>query len=297
MPEVSEMLAGPRWMQPEDPVKWLAKGYEMGEERRQFDIYQQRLKEIDALTKRAKDQEYELNSINLKNKILDREQMIASDGAYSKIAKIFSDHKIAGIAGTDSSEGRIHSAIANDPSFYRHPGAKNLLDEMELSRSAREKASQREADALYRDSIVAMQQEGLTARKQMDVESRKDIAETRSQADIEKAQIAAKAKVDVATIAASKWKDHSRFAAFKDASKSIALSIDPAKEPEKWADAIGKAYNEILPSGEPNAWDSTPATGTLAPIEPMPKSRAEFDAIPSGAWYINPADGKRYRKK
>lgn len=281
MPELSEMFAnpGPRWMQgpPNETAKWLEKGYEMGEERRQFDIYQQRLQDLDALNKRAKDQDYELQAIVLKNKIYERDQMIASEGAFVNLSKIFAEQKLAGIAGTDAAQGRIRSAMANNPSAYRHPGMKDLLADIELSAKDYTQAEEhRLRDVAYMERVVA-QQTGQNQRKRWDVESREYVADTRSDAQIESAHIKAEADVHKATISAEKWKDHSRFAAFKDASAAIKLQIDPVKEPEKYAEAVRGIYNKLLPSGEPNAWDAGPA----APLSPIP-APSKFEWTPDG---------------
>lgn len=301
MPEFIDLRGEPSWMRDinkDRQTQMFQMGYQGAQRQRELDEEKRQFDAMLPLNQKLKEQELAINSINITNALRNQQEKIASEKAFSKLAELMASHKLAGIAGTDASEARLWQTIANNPEFYVHDKARDFLMEMRASKTSREKADQLEESAINRAAIVAEQQEAQTLRKKMEIEGRKDVAETRSQADIDKANIAAKAKVDVATIAASKWKDHSRFAAFKDASKSIALSIDPAKEPEKWADAIGKAYNEILPSGEPNAWDSVPsATPALAPIDPMPKSRAEMDAIPSGTWYINPADGKRYRKK
>ena len=52
-----------------------------------------------------------------------------------------------------------------------------------------------------------------------------------------------------------------------------------------------------LAPGLPN-FTQTPTNAPTASAGPVtPKSQDEFDALPSGALYINPADGKQFRKK
>lgn len=139
---------------------------------------------------------------------------------------------------------------------------------------SREKADQLEESAINRAAIVAEQQTGQTLRKQMDVEGRKDVAETRTQADIDKANITAKAKVDAAMIAADKWKDHSRFAAFKEKAKQLAIE---ETDPVKYSAAVKALYESLLPSGEPNTWDSDAST----PL-PAPPATSRFRWTPEG---------------
>jgi hypothetical protein len=238
----------------------------------EFDVEQQRMAILDAARIKAVDQQLELGKITIKNHLLVQEEKIKADRAMSKVADLFGQHQLAGIAGTDASEARIWSTISNNPEFWVHPGAHEFSAKMGLARQAREKASQFEDQEMLRLAQI----EALNARKTAELESKEKIAQGRSATDLEKARIAAEAKVKAAMLAAEKWKDHSRFAAFKDASKAISISIDPSTEPEKWSEAIRKAYNETLPRGEPNAWDTVPGATPAAPSLPA------FDWTPEG---------------
>ena len=271
----------PSWLQadaPSEPWKALLAGVQAGsgiasninqnraiaQRRYEFDAEQARLSQLDAVRQTVIDQQLELGRINIKNNIIAQEEKIRADRAISGAAKLFGEHQLAGIAGTDASEARIWSYISNNPEFYIHPGAKDFEAKVGLARQARERASQYENEML----VKLAQQEALTERTAMNVVGRQDVADTRAVTELEKANIAAKAKVDAALVAASKWKDHSRFAAFKDASAAIKLQIDPVKDPDNYAKAVQDIYNKLLPSGEPNAWDT--GGGTIpVPVKPM----------------------------
>jgi hypothetical protein len=78
-------------------------------------------------------------------------------------------------------------------------------------------------------------------------------------------------------------------------------------DPAKWESVpippdVQKPKEQRSPAGKPQPKQEpkpSPATPTAAAGqgEPaQPRTQADFDALPKGAVYINPADGKRYRK-
>jgi hypothetical protein len=79
---------------------------------------------------------------------------------------------------------------------------------------------------------------------------------------------------------------------------SPAPSLSPGTSQIIWTDTSGK------PTAPPSPSQIASATKDLPPVRPpsapppaQPQTQQEFDALPKGALYINPADGKLYQKK
>jgi hypothetical protein len=277
----------------------------LAEEQRQFN-------EIQPLRTKLAEQQFELGKIKLKDEVKKQQDLIDSERAFTKVGELFSRHQALGIAGSDGSEAALGYAVANNPTFYMHPGAKDLMGQMFLARKSRDIADQREADATARAEQIQMQQAAQTERAKLVAESRTDVANIRSDAQVEAANIRAEASAR----SLLNTKEFQTFMARKqaivsDVTMSLDKKFDAIKALEEQYNVTHKTDEGTHTTGSAPAVVPVPVTragseirpdaATAAPsavaADPMPKSQAEFDAIPSGTWFINPADGKRMRKK
>jgi len=277
---------------------------QLAEEQRQFN-------EIQPLRTKLAEQQFELGRIKLKDEVKKQQDLIDSERAFTKVGELFSRHQALGIAGSDGSEAALGYAVANNPTFYMHPGAKDLMGQMFLARKSRDVAEQREIDATARAEYMQAQQALITERKAMEVGGREKVARIRTEADLQEALIKAEAS-------ARSLLNTKEFQTFMLRKQSIANDPSlPLDKKFEAADQLEKDYHIVrktdagavltdsvpvpVPVAAPVTRVGPEIRPDVAPVavaaDPMPKSQAEFDAIPSGAWFINPADGKRMRKK
>jgi len=90
----------------------------------------------------------------------------------------------------------------------------------------------------------------------------------------------------------------SMFAALKDTDMDTGKASDRMKRAEEMVDAL-RGKDTASRGGVKVGGEKTEAKveTKAAPKEASkPKSKAEYDALPSGALYVNPKDGKTYRK-
>lgn len=272
----------PPWLisSPDEPAKYLLHGAQVGsqiganwqrgqalaEQRRQFNVEQQRLAELDAGIKRVQDQNLELGRLHINTEIRKRQEQVDSEKAYSKVSQLWSEHSLAGIAGTDASEARIWSTIANNTSFYLHPGSKDFLAKMALSRTAREKTDQHEQDVLFRTGVEEIKEEGRNERAALAADSRENVADIRSEAQVEAASIRAEASAR----SLLNTKEFQTFMARKQAIVSdISLSL-PKKYNE--IEALEREYGVV------HKTDAGGATQSVAPVPDVPR----FQWTPTG---------------
>jgi hypothetical protein len=300
----------PSWLQadaPSEPFKALLAGVQAGsgiaanrnqananaERAREFDIQAERQMRMDVLAQTLQEQHMRLNEIHITNEIRSRQEQIDSERAYTDVASLYSRHQALGIAGTDGSEAAIGYKIANSPSFYLHPGSKSLLADMLMSRKTRDVATQKELDAAAYQQRIETQQAGLADRTEMLVEGRQNVEDKRSETQLKAAFIRAEASAR----SILNTKEFQSYMLRKNAIQNdIRLSLDRKFEE---ADKLDKEYGIVPKTDAGNPVDQPAvAPAPLAPAgDPMPRSQEEFDALPSGTWFINPADGRRMKKK
>ena len=92
--------------------------------------------------------------------------------------------------------------------------------------------------------------------------------------------------------------------------QAVIANLDPAQGDERFIENMNKAklhylnwrqtLTGVIPgAGGPSQAGASSRLNTLAPADTgptIPQTQADFDALPSGAIYIDPDDGKHYRK-
>jgi len=291
MPELSEMFAspGPRWMRDpnaDKPVEWFARGMQLTQQQQQIDQQSALLQ----LRQTLGQQEAQINSIKIANELRSRQEQIDAERAFAKVMSTASRYEQNGLGGSTEMQAAIHRILADNPAAALHPGMRDFQSRFEISVRQNELAEEK----------TQAQMDKLAATAELEkakIEGRQTAVETKTEADIDRERIRAKAKVDAALVSASKWKDHSKFAAFKSASDAITKVINPATKPEEWAQAITEAYNQALPIGEQNApsVEGVPATdqSMVNIISPDGKrsgktSREKLDSALRQGWKLAP---------
>lgn len=308
----------PSWLQaeaPSEPFKALLAGVQAGstikannlraaalaEEQRQFN-------EIQPLRNKLAQQQFEIGRIHLENEVKKQQDQIDSERAFTKVSDLFSRHQALGIAGTDGSEAAVRHLMANNTNFYLHPGAKDLMTSMFLSKKTLTVDQQHATEDISRMERLMTQQSEISAREAAKTAGKEVVANIRSDAEVEKANIRAEASAR----SLLNTKEFQTFMARKqaivsDATMSLDKKFDAIKALEEQYNVTHKtdegthttgAAPAVVPvpvtrarAGPEIRPDVAPATVPGGTSYPMPTTQAEFDALPRG-WFKNPKDGK-----
>jgi len=245
-------------------------------------------------------QQEQLNKLHIENMIRDNQEKIDSEGAYQKVASLYSRHQALEIAGTPGSEAAIGNVIANNPSFFVHPGSKSLMADMAFSNRVRTVAEQREADAASRLEQDQARAAAALERTQTVVGGREQVAQTQAEARLEAAFI----KAEASAKSQLNTKEFQTFMLRKESIKN-----DPTLSLDKKFEAAAKLESDYGIVRKTDAGIAAPVAGNVSSpaaaqpsavptaSDPIPRTQEEFDALPSGTWFINPANGERRRKK
>lgn len=201
--------------------------------------------------------------------------------------------------------------VAKHPQVVRDPGFKSLTDNFDIAERAALRMQEERLRQQGRSSLEQEKQAGRVGledqRNQNRIElegvrqqGRSDLQEDKQQyqseeneknrklrSDIEQAKIDQRVAEEEAKAQAKLNDADYRGLMGKISKISRDRSMDAAE--------VNKEIDRLVEGYKLNRSKESPAPTPSGPA--MPSSQSDFDALPSGSLYINPADGKTYRKK